>query len=321
MADSRAGYIAPPVPNPIPMFRLGILDFDSSHCVEFTRRLNHVGVTPDQFVSGARVVAGSPGTSEMAPERIEQFTPVMRECGVSIGDRESVLEAADGILVLSLCGKAHRDHAVASLERGRPTFVDKPFTTTYPDAQAILAAAAQSNTPLHYGSGMRFCDELLAVPDSAARRGAILGAVCYGPAKRNPHNPGLFHYGIHTVEILFTLLGSGCESVTASSTEGAEVVTGRWRDGRLGTIRGTRTGSTAYGATLFCENGVVPLNLSATNAYRNLLRALVKQFTSTNGTPLVPHQVILEETAFVLAAFESERRGGVPVPLSAVADA
>jgi len=298
------------------MIPLGILDFDSSHCVELARRLNHVGVTSDQFVEGARVVIGSPGRSEMAPERIEQFTPAMRDCGVSIADRDTVLDTAEAILVLSLCGAAHRNHAVAALERGRPTFVDKPFTTTYPDAQAILAAAARSNTPLHYGSGMRFCEELLAVPQLQSRWGAILGAVCYGPAKRNPHNPGLFHYGIHTVEILFTLFGPGCESVVASVADGADVVTGRWKDGRLGTIRGTRTGSTAYGATLFCENGVVPLLLSATNAYRNLLRALVRGFQT--GIALVPYEVILEETAFVLAALESERQGGVPIPLSTV---
>ena len=35
------------------MLRLGIVDFDSSHSVEFTRRFNHAGVDADQRVDGA----------------------------------------------------------------------------------------------------------------------------------------------------------------------------------------------------------------------------------------------------------------------------
>ena len=68
------------------MLRLGIIDFDSSHCVEFTKRINRVGVPSEQWVEGARVVAGWPGTSEMAPERTEGVTPEMEACGVSLVD-------------------------------------------------------------------------------------------------------------------------------------------------------------------------------------------------------------------------------------------
>ena len=52
------------------MIRLGILDFDTSHCVEFTKRLNHVGIAKDQCVEGAKVVVGCPGKSKLSPERI-----------------------------------------------------------------------------------------------------------------------------------------------------------------------------------------------------------------------------------------------------------
>ena len=37
------------------MIKLGILDFDTSHAVEFTKRLNHIEGTPkEQFVEGAQ---------------------------------------------------------------------------------------------------------------------------------------------------------------------------------------------------------------------------------------------------------------------------
>lgn len=61
--------------------RIGIVDFDSSHCVEFTRRINHVGISADQWVDGAEVVVGCPGTSLLAPERIAGFTHGHRSFG------------------------------------------------------------------------------------------------------------------------------------------------------------------------------------------------------------------------------------------------
>ena len=35
------------------MIKLGILDFDTSHTIEFTKRLNHNGIAKDQWVEGA----------------------------------------------------------------------------------------------------------------------------------------------------------------------------------------------------------------------------------------------------------------------------
>ncbi len=50
------------------MIKLGILDFDTSHVVEFTKRLNHVGIDKEQFVEGAKVVIGCAGESKLSPE-------------------------------------------------------------------------------------------------------------------------------------------------------------------------------------------------------------------------------------------------------------
>jgi hypothetical protein len=47
------------------MIRLGLIDFDTSHAVEFTKRLNHVDIPEDQWVYGAKVILGVPGTSKL----------------------------------------------------------------------------------------------------------------------------------------------------------------------------------------------------------------------------------------------------------------
>jgi hypothetical protein len=73
-----------------------------------------------------------------------------------------------------------------------------------------------------------------------------------------PHHPDFFWYGIHGVEPLFTIMGSGCESVTRVQTEGTDMAVGVWQDGRIGTFRGIRAGQRGYGSTVFGTKGIVP---------------------------------------------------------------
>jgi len=286
------------------MLRLGIVDFDSSHCIEFTRRFNHVGISPDQYVDGARVVG---------------FRAQMSDAGVPlVDDPAQLIGQVDAVLVLSLCGAAHLERVRPFLEAGIPCYVDKPFACTLADAQSILQLASSSGTPLTYGSALRYADELADLRAASARCGAIVGLLICGPAKRSTLNPGLFHYGIHSVETLYALMGTGCTDVTTTWTEDAEIVSGRWIDGRLGTVRGVRRGATAYSVTAFCEGAVLHQPISTRYAYRNLCRQLVHALS--NRTPLVSAVEIEEVTRFVLAALKSEQLGGVPVSLRGIAE-
>jgi hypothetical protein len=285
------------------MLRLGIVDFDSSHCIEFTRRFNHVGIPPDQHVDGARVVAGWPGTSEMAPERIPGFRDEMTAAGVPLVDDPSeLIGQIDAVLILSLWGAAHL-----------PAYVDKPFACSLADAQAILKLATSTGVPVAYASALRYAQELMDLRATQSRCGEIVGVLTCGPAKRSPMNPGLFHYGIHSVEMLYVLMGAGCREVSTIWTEDTEIITGRWADGRLGSVRGARRGSTAYSVTAWCEGTVLHQTVSTRYAYRNLCRAIVRSLS--NRTPLVAYDEIEEITRFVLASLESEQLGGAPVRL------
>jgi len=296
------------------MYRLGIVDFDSSHCVEFSRRFNHVGMDSDQTVDGARVVLGCPGSSLMSPERISVHQPQVIQCGVELVDEPGeMLGKIDAVLILSLCGSAHLDRVTPFLQAGIPAFVDKPFACRLADARTMFDLAHRHNVSLWSSSGMRFATEVEDFPRLGKMSGRLHGAVCHGPAKRAAGNPGLLHYGIHSVEMLCTLMGPGCRAVTAIHSDGADVVTGEWLDGRLGTVRGQRIGSTAYGFTAFCEHGVIPQAVSARYSYRNLCHQIVE--TLKSGTPPVTPIQTLEVIAFCEAALASEQAGGMRIPL------
>jgi predicted dehydrogenase len=299
------------------MLRLGIVDFDSSHCVEFTRRINGIGVPDDQRVEGARVVLGWPGTSEMAAERIEGFRPQVEALEVElVDDPVQMIGRVDAILILSLSGTPHLERTRPFLAAGLPVFVDKPIACRSEDAREMFRLADEADVPFFSGSGMRFCQEVIEFCEHRdGRYGRVHGAVSFGPAWRAEGNPGLFHYGIHPVEVLFELMGPGCQSVTAHSGDDAEMVLGTWNDGRQGLVRGGRAGGTAYGFTAWCEHAVIQQNISTRYSYRNLCQHIVDTLSGHSPPPVSANET-LEVVAFIEAALESECHDGQTVTLT-----
>ncbi|MBC7287325.1 MAG: Gfo/Idh/MocA family oxidoreductase [Armatimonadetes bacterium] len=295
------------------MIRLGIVDCDTSHVVQFTRRLNHVDIEEEQWVDGARIVAAYPGTSAIVEEsRLNEYVEQLRQYGVEIVDRpEDLLGKVDGVLIESNEGGKHIRHAEIFLPRGIPCFIDKPFTCSVADAKKIAEMAEQAGVPVFSASSLRYALEVQDVKQREDELGKVIGADAYSPASLHARNPGLFHYGIHAVETLYALMGPGCEAVWCVFTAGAEVVVGRWKDERLGTVRGTRAGAHSYGFTAFCEKAVVPATVSTAYIYRELLKRVVEMF-QTGKAPLDIAETI-EIMAFIEAAMESMQFDGKQV--------
>jgi len=289
------------------VLKLGILDFDTSHVVEFTKRLNHKQVAEDQWVEGAEVVIGCPGESKIMPERIPGYTKEMEKLGVRLVDKpEDMINKVDGLLIESQEGAPHWERARPFLEAGLPCFIDKPFTCSVADARKIIELADKKKIPVFSSSALRYAPELVDFVGDP-KHGKIHGILSYGPAPLNnadlTRNPGLFHYGIHAVEILYTVMGPGCRRVTCTHEKDTDVVTGQWQDGRLAGVRGIRGGKSDYGFLSFTDKGVTHVPLSSRYIYRDLLKKIV-EFFATKKSP-VDTRVTLEIVAFIEAAFKS----------------
>jgi predicted dehydrogenase len=290
------------------MLRVGLVDFDTSHVAEFTRRLNHQGVAQDQWVEGATIVAGCPGTSQVSPERIPGYTDQLRKMGVQIVEKPAdLIGHIDAVMIESVDGSVHRERATPFIEAGLPCFVDKPFACSVADARAMVELAARRNVPLFSSSSLRYAPEVVRYASDPAH-GRVIGALTYGPCSEHPRNPGLFHYGIHAVELLYALMGPGCTRVTASHEKDADVVTGQWADGRLATVRGIRSGKADYGCVAFAEKGVATVPVGTQFIYRELLKQIVTMF-QTKKQPLEP-AVTVEIVAFIEAAGRSAANHG-----------
>ena len=295
------------------MIKVGIVDFDTSHVVAFTQRMNHVDVEEEQWVEGAKVVAGCPADSKHSPDMLRRNSDQLKRYGVDIVESpEDLLGSIDAVCIEANDGSVHLQRAKPFIEAGLPCFIDKPFETDLGNAREIVRLARKNSVPVFSASYLRYAPELQEVI-SDPEVGGIVGASAYSPGTEHPVNPGLFNYGIHAVETLYSLLGPGCRKVTNVYTEGAEVVTGVWKDERVGEVRATRSGSHSYGYIAWGEKSVRQSVLSARYIYRELLKQIIRMFET--GEPPIDPDISVEIVAFIIAALDSRNRGGKMTPL------
>ncbi len=304
----------PPAGAPAPGGRVGIIGLDTSHSVAFTKLLNAPGAGAD--LGGYRVVAAYPKGSpdiESSVRRVPGYTEEVKGLGVQIvASIPELLTQVDVVLLETNDGRPHPEQAMLVLKAGKRLFIDKPFAASLADVVALYEAAQRYRVPVFSSSSLRYMASAQAV--AAGKVGKVLGADAYSPAHLEKTHPDLFWYGIHGVETLYTVMGRGCRSVVRVHTADTDVVVGTWADGRVGTFRGTRSGKSEYGGTAFGENG--PAVLGPYDGYGPLLVQIIRFFQS--GVPPVPPEETLEIYAFMEAADESKRQGGVPVTLDSV---
>jgi len=294
--------------------RLGIIGLDTSHVVAFTQALNR----PDaaDHVPGARVVAAYPQGSrdiESSVRRVPGYTKTLRELDVEIVPSiAAVISRVDAIMLESNDGRVHLEQAAPVLAAGKPLFIDKPMAASLADVMAIFELARHHGTPVFSSSCLRYGESTQAVRRGTI--GAVLGCDIYSPDVIEATHPDFFWYGIHGCEALFTAMGTGCESVSCTRGSAGDCVTGRWKNGRIGTFRGLRDGKRGYGGTAF---GSEQIMTSGENpGYRPLMVEIIR-FFQTGKPPVAPEET-LEIFAFMEAAGESRDSGGGSVRLAEI---
>ncbi|MDF1815210.1 MAG: Gfo/Idh/MocA family oxidoreductase [Verrucomicrobiales bacterium] len=292
--------------------KVGIIGLDTSHSIAFTKDMNAENATGN--LAKCRVVAAFPEGSkniESSSSRIPGYTEKITAMGVEIVPSiEALLEKVDAVLLETNDGHPHLEQVIPVLQAGKRVFVDKPIAGSLKDAIAIFEASEKYQIPLFSSSSLRFGKDTQAVRSGA--HGKIVSCRTTSPAKTEPSHPDLFWYGIHGVESLFTVMGTGCQSVKRSSTEDGKImVEGTWENGRTGTFLEGK----GYHGEAVNEKGET-IKVGSYDGYRPLVEKIADYFVT--GAMPVTSQETLEIYAFMEAADESKRQGGAEVTLQSV---
>ena len=293
------------------VFRLGMIGLDTSHVIAFTKLINNT-----QAEHGCKVVVGYSGGSpdvESSASRVEKFTQQLRDdYGLEIVDTiEELCGKVDGVLLESVDGRPHLKQATPVINAGKPLFIDKPMAGNLADVIEIFRLAKENNVGCWSSSSLRYSPAIVELKANNSA-GDILGCDTYGPCSLEEHHPDLYWYGVHAAEMLFAVMGPGCQSVRRVQTDNYEHVVGTWKDGRVGTLRGLKEGKKDYGFTVYGTKGVI--QGGKFGGYEPLVADVIK-FFKTGKVP-VPAEETIEIFAFMSAADVSKARGGreVSVP-------
>jgi predicted dehydrogenase len=294
--------------------KVGIIGLDTSHALAFTKLINATNPAPEY--AGFRMVAAYPQGSRDIPSstnRVPGYIEIVKPQGVEIvGSIDELLKRCDVVLLESNDGRVHLEQALPVFKAGKRVFIDKPVAASLPHAVALFELAKKYNVPMFSSSSLRYTVKSQEL--RSGKYGKVVGVEAFSPCALETTHPDLFWYGIHGVETLFTLMGTGCETVVRVSTPGTDVAVGTWKDGRVGSFRGNRASSGKYGASVFLEKGMQTVD--DFKGYDLLLVEILK-FFKTGVAPIAPEET-LELYAFMEAADESKRRGGAPVSVAEV---
>jgi predicted dehydrogenase len=296
--------------------KLGIIGLDTSHSPAFTKYINDPEKTSMQ---GITVTAAYPFGSTMiesSASRIPEYTEQMKGMGVTIiDDIDSLIDQVDGILLETNDGTLHLEQALQVIQARKPMFIDKPVAADLEDVLRIYRAAKENQVPVFSSSSLRYIKKAQEIRYEKVI-GEVTGASTFSPEHWEPSHTDLFWYGIHGVELLFTLMNTGCQHAKRILTDNTDLVIGKWSGGRLGTFRGDLEGRQRYGGTAFGTEGV--MELGSYDGYDPLLEKIIEFFRT--GISPVDDAETLELYTFMEAADVSKNRNGDWVELKEVYD-
>jgi hypothetical protein len=291
--------------------KIGMVGLDTSHCPAFTGIFNDPNNT--HHVPGGRVVGAYPGGSDafaLSRDRVAGFTQQLNDqFGVTLYESiPALVEDVDAILLESADGRQHLEQ-FREMAVGKPVFVDKPLATTTVDARQIIKLARDTGTPLMSCSSLRYAK---GIADLVERDAQVIACEAFGPAVLLEDFPGLFWYGIHSAEILFSMLGPGCRSVRCIEHPATDIVLGEWEDSRTGVLRGTRFEGGTFGCVVHTPAGATCGIAASTPPYYALMLQEVMTFFKTGVSPIDIRQT-WDIVAFLEAAEKSRALAGDPV--------
>ncbi|WP_437920080.1 Gfo/Idh/MocA family protein [Sphingobacterium sp. LRF_L2] len=288
--------------------RIGVIGLDSSHTVAFSKTLFEQRFNTSYL--GYQITAifpfyDTPIASNK--ERIPKFLSEVQNMNINIvSSVAALLEEVDHVMILTNDGNTRLQQVKQVLKSGKMLFIDKPIASSYTEAKQIFELAKKFGVAFFSSSSLRFQSDIQALDKSK-----VYGADVYTPCPLEPSHKDLYWYGIHGVEMLFSIMGGGCKEVYCSTSADADLITGKWNDGRYATLRAIKNGKQDFGGTVFLQDEIV--TLKKFEGYTNLLNNIVNFFDS-GKLPFDIHQT-LEICAFMDAAHQSKNKTGQKIML------
>ncbi len=280
--------------------KVGVIGLDTSHAIEFPRRMQAPDLDPAMKVPGLRAATclrfATPFQNE---EQLDGRQKQLEQWGVKVTRRfEEAIEGVDALMLEINDPAFHLEYFERCAGLGLPVFLDKPMADTIATGRKIAGIARAKGTRVFSSSSLRYVPALLeacaAIPTPAL-------ASVYGPLGKAPAGSSVVWYGVHAFEMLQRALGRGAVAALAKRDALGATVVIRYPDARRGIVELTE-GSYIYGGCLRALDKAHPFVADLGRAYTDQL-ALVAKFFQGGPAP-----VTMEDTLEVMALLDAAER-------------
>jgi predicted dehydrogenase len=285
--------------------KIGLIGLDTSHSIEFTKIIQGTETPEEEKLKELEIVSCMRFPSAFNSEESQDDRQAQLEkWGVKVTRSfEEAIEGVEGIMIEINDPALHLEYFKKVVDLGLPVFLDKPLSATLAEGKEIIKLAREKNIPMWSSSSLRYTNEIKATAEAVPE-----ATFCnvFGPMGIAASGSSLVWYGIHSFEMLATLMGKGAKSVFARQDERGIVSIVQYKDGRRGIVecneKAFHYGGRAQGET--AKSFVVD---ASAGLYKNLLLEIRDFFI--NGTIPVSLDETLEIQAMMDAAERSLKSG------------
>jgi predicted dehydrogenase len=258
-------------------------------------------------VDGARIVACYDPDPALA-RRVADACLIDRVCD----DISEAYEGVDGVIIVAGDATSHRQLAIPALNAGLPTFVDKPFTATAEDAEALIELSDRRGAPLFCTSAIRFADQTVALRERLSETvGTPLAAHVIGTGDYTS-------YAVHSLEFLLSVWGGGVTSLHSLGEAGFDTIKLDYGDHRRAVWQICKAIDWRFHLSIYGTNGMDEASIVFGDRYAlfSNTAAQIVRFMASGQSP-VPLADTLEIVRLLAAA--EHHRGGAPVNVAPTA--
>lgn len=284
--------------------RIGMIGTDTSHAVAFARILNDkehpFHVEGGSITQAMRFMSAD---FELSYSREKRFSGELAEkFRIPFADLSEMEQQCDAILLEAADGRKHLELFGKIAAWRKPVFIDKPLAAGYRDAAEIVRLAEHYGTPIMSSSALRYAAALGQRLSAIDRRG-IKKVTVRCPLVIEPTQSRYYWYGIHGVEMLFTILGMGCSNTDLSLEKDGERLIGVWSGGAIGEVQCCYNPEQPFEAVIETAEETILIRIDNQVPFYASLLEKVMPFFQTGISPVTSEET-LEIMAFIDAAEE-----------------
>ncbi len=295
------------MPNEI---KVAVVGLDTSHSVEFTRRMQAKDCPASEKVSGMRATRCLRfETPFQNRDGLDMRQKMMEGWGVEVTENfEESVGDCDAIMIAINDASYHLEYFRKCSGLGKPIFLDKPLADNMANGREIAALVAAKGLKVMSCSSLRF---VTALQEACVAVPVPTQASTFGPLGKAPAGSSIIWYGVHAFEMLERAMGRGAASMTVLKAGNGVVCVAEYADGRRGVVE-LAEGNYNYGGAFRGDGKAAAFVVDMSQAY-TLQLVEIEKFFKTGIAPL-SFQDTLEVMAMLEAAQQSFSTGKtVPV--------